>query len=220
MWKFPLIAFTLSTLSIILAAQVDYYSFTQENYRKSEVFNQKIITAYSDVKILDAVIFYVTNEKRIDQGLPALNYHHLLEESAIIHSNNMVKYNFFDHTNPKSKKYRNPEDRASSVGIKNPFIAENIIENFILDYNAGTQVYTDGKGKFWYKIESDPITSHSYLSLADKLLDEWMNSTGHRKNILSKDAIELGCGVAFFKNANGMPSLMGTQNFQLFEPVK
>lgn len=196
------------------------YSFTQDNFRKSEVFNKRIESTDEGIKILDAVIFYVTNEKRTEKGLSVLQYHKLLEESSLLHSGDMVKQGFFDHINPKSKKHKTPEDRAKSVGIKNPFIAENIIENFILDYKSGSAVYTDGRGKFWYKKEDDPIKTLTYLSLADKLLDEWMNSPGHRKNILSKDAVELGCGIAFFNNINNMPSLMGTQNFQLYEPLK
>jgi uncharacterized protein YkwD len=210
----------ISLINNVIVCQADLYSFTQKNYRESEVFNHRIDPADPNVKILNAVVFYVTNEKRLEEGLPSLNYHYLLEESAQLHSENMAKQGFFDHINPKSRKYKTPEDRAKSVGIKNPFIAENIIENFVLDYQSGLAVYTDGKGKFWYKNEDDPIKPHTYLSLADKLLDEWMNSQGHRKNILSKDAMELGCGVAFFKKDNGMPSLMGTQNFQLFEPLK
>lgn len=200
--------------------QPDLYSFTQDDFRKYDVFNKTVETTDQGVKIMNAVLFYVTNTMRIDAGLSPLKYNKLLEKSAMLHSKDMVRLNFFDHENTKNNKHRTPEDRARSAGIENPYIAENIIDNFVLDYKSGTPVYTDGKGKFWYKKESDPVQIHTYLSLADKMLKEWMNSKGHRKNILSKDAIELGCGVAFYNNSNGMPSIMGTQNFQLYEPVK
>jgi hypothetical protein len=49
-----------------------------------------------------------------------------------------------------------------------------------------------------------------------------MNSPGHRKNILSKDALQLGCGAAFFLTTefNDMPTFYIVQNFQCFEPVQ
>jgi len=220
MKKLSLILFISVLMYDFTLGQSEYYSYTQKNFRKSDIFNSEIELTDKGVKILNAVLFYMTNENRVKEKQSLLKYHELLEKSSVLQSENMVKYNFFDHNNPKSKKHKTPENRAKAVGIKNPYIAENIIDNFVLDYIAGTAVYTDGKGKFWYKKESDPLKIHTYISLADKLLYEWMHSPGHRKNILSKDALQLGCGVAFYKNKNGMYSLMGTQNFQLYEPIK
>jgi uncharacterized protein YkwD len=200
--------------------QENYYSYNLDNFRKAPVFNELINTQSPDVKILDAIIFYITNEVRNKHHLTFLEYHHLLEESALLHSGNMVEQKFFDHINPKSRKYKTPEDRARYVGIQNPFLAENIIESFVLDYKSGKPVFTDGKGKFWYKIEDQPLAAHTYLSLAERMVSDWMDSPGHKANILAKKAIQLGCGTSFFGNKNGMPSVMGTQNFQLYEPVK
>jgi uncharacterized protein YkwD len=201
-------------------SQENLYSLNLDNFRKDSAFNTLIDPKNPDVKILDAAIFYVTNEVRQKHKLTYLEYHKLLEEAAVLHSDNMVSQNFFDHINPKSKKFKTPEDRARYEGIQNPFLAENIIESFVLDYKSGKPVFTDGKGKFWYKKEDSPLSVHTYLSLADKMVEDWMNSPGHRANILSKKAIQLGCGTSFFESKNGMPSVMGTQDFQLYEPVK
>jgi uncharacterized protein YkwD len=134
----------------------------------------------------------------------------------------MVKQGFFDHTNPKSKQFKTPDDRARFVGIVNPFIAENIIQSFILNYKAGDYLYTPAKGVFIRQSETIPIKPHTYLSLAESLLKDWMNSPGHRSNILSKSALQFGCGTAVFikKDFNDMPSILATQNFQFFELVK
>jgi uncharacterized protein YkwD len=215
-FKFVLLSFLIKSSY----CQENYYSYKTDNFRKAPIFNTQIDPKNPDTKILDAAIFYVTNETRIKHKLSFLEYHHLLEETALLHSGNMVSQHFFDHINTKSKKYKTPDDRARFVGIQNPFLAENIIESFVLDYKSGKSVFTDGKGKFWYKKEEDPLVLHTYLSLAERMVEDWMNSPGHRANILSKKAIQLGCGTAFFENKNGMPSAMGTQNFQLYEPVK
>ena len=149
-------------------------------------------------------------------------YEKKLEESATIHCNSMISEDFFDHINPKSKVLKTPNDRARFVGISNPFLAENIIETFVLQYTAGDPVYPGPKGVFRYKPDGEPIPPHTYLSLGEALIDAWMNSPHHRDNILSKKAIQLGCGTAFYRNKdfNDMPTVMATQNFQLYEKVR
>jgi uncharacterized protein YkwD len=203
-------------------SQTDYYSYSINNFKSNPLFSDTIDVQKPDLARLNAVIFYLTNEIRDKHNLKLLKYEPLLEKSATIHSGNMVNQNFFDHINPKSATYRAPDDRARFVGISNPFLAENIIESFMLQYKAGKQVYTGGKGIFKNKPNEQPIKAHTYLSLGESILKDWMNSPHHSSNILSKDAIQLGCGTAFFlkKDFNDMPSVMATQNFQLFEPVK
>jgi uncharacterized protein YkwD len=167
-------------------------------------------------------LFYLTNEIRQKKGLSVLEYNPLLEESATIHSESMVKHHYFSHENHKSRSLRTPDDRAKSVGITNPHMAENIIEGFVLEYKAGISVYPGGPGIFRLKPEDDPIEAHTYLSLGEVLLDDWMNSPNHRHNILVPQALELGCGTAFYSNKdfNYMPTVIATQNFQLYEPSK
>jgi uncharacterized protein YkwD len=202
--------------------QVEYYSYSAENFRNSNLFKDTIDLKNPDLQRLNAIIFYMTNEVRRKHNLKVLAYEPLLEKSATIHSNNMVTQDFFDHINPNSSKLRAPDDRARFVGIKNPFLAENIIETFVLQYKAGKQVYAGTKGIFRNKPNGYPIKAHTYLSLGESILKDWMNSPHHRSNILSKDALQLGCGTAYYlkKDFNDMPSVMATQNFQLFEPVK
>jgi len=205
-----------------LFAQTDYYSYTLKNFRKANEFNETIDLKNLDLSRLNAVIFYLTNEQRVKKKLNELSYHPKLEESAILHSENMVKYNFFSHYNPKSKKLHDPNDRARYVGIENPFLGENIVESFVLQYKAGDDVYPRGKGIFSYKPDGDPIPPHTYLSLGEAMIDRWMHSPQHRDNILSKKAVQLGCGTAFFlkEDFNEMPAVIATQNFQSFEAVR
>jgi uncharacterized protein YkwD len=203
-------------------AQTGYYSYSLDSFKVEQVFNDTIDLKNIDLARLNATLFYLTNEIRRKHKLSVLKYEPLLERSASIHSENMVNQNFFDHINSKSKKFRAPEDRARFVGIKNPLIAENIIESFVLQYKAGNKVYTGGKGIFRNKPDGQPITAHTYLTLGETMLNDWMNSPPHRSNILSKNAIQLGCGTAFFlkKDFNDMPSVLATQNFQLYETAK
>lgn len=205
------------------AQESDYYtSLTLKTFRKDARFNDTIDFKKIDIARLNAAIFYVTNEIRAKHRLNTLEYSPELEKIAVMHSCDMVSKNFFSHTNPYDSKKETPNDRAKLTGITNPYIAENIAEDFGLQYVSGSNVYIVDKGKFSYKPEGNLIPPHTYLSMAESLLKKWMNSPEHRKNILSENAIQMGCGACFFMNNtfNDMPTFMATQNFQWYEKIK
>ncbi len=218
--KYCTLVFAILTGNVY--SQSDFYSYTLKNFRKAKEFNETIDLQNLDLARLNAVIFYLTNEQRVKKKLNELSYHPKLEESSTLHSENMVKDDFFSHYHPSSKQVRDPNDRARYVGIENPYLAENIVESFVLQYKAGDEVYPMGKGVFSYKQNGDPIQPHTYLGLGEAMIDRWMNSPQHRDNILSKKAVQLGCGTAFFRkdDFNEMPAVIATQNFQSFEAVR
>lgn len=199
----------------------ELYNFELSSFRKEKIFKQTIEIKDFKPEILNAAIFYCTNEIRKDNKLTILTYAPTLETSATMQSQDMADNNFFSHTNPKNKKHREPEDRAMLAGITNPHIAENIIEGFILQYTSGQQVEAGGVGEFKNPKTNKPLPVQTYLSLADELLKLWMHSPGHKANILSDKAYQLGCGTAlyFMHDFNEMPCVKATQNFQWFEPV-
>ena len=200
----------------------DYSSFSYKNFRSYAPFNDTINTDSIDIPRLDAVIFFMTNEIRAKKKLRVLSYSAQLEATARMHSKDMVEMQFFSHFNNRDKKKRDPNARARLIGITNPFLAENIAETFCLQYQPNKDVYPQGTGKFSYKPEGELIRPHTYLSLGETLVKMWMNSPEHRKNLLSPDALQLGCGVYLFrdKKFNEMPTIMATQNYQWYEPVK
>lgn len=201
----------------------DYYTrLNLKNFRKDNKFNESINFNEIDYSRINAAIFFVTNEQRSKKKMKFLQYSPKLEEIASIHSKDMYVNNFFSHENKFNKNKLTPNDRAKLVGISNPFIAENIAEAFGLQYKPETNVYIKESGVFTYKSGGDPIPPHTYLSFADAVVGSWMNSPGHKKNILAENALQLGCGVFFFrdKGFNQMPTFKATQNFQWYEPIK
>jgi uncharacterized protein YkwD len=206
---------------LVLKSQGIYDSLNLADFRKYEPFNTKIDVKDFNAEILNAAVFFATNEIRKKHKLPQLKYNASLGVAATMHSTDMAKGNFFNHTNYKNKKHKEPEDRAILAGIDNPHIAENIIEGFLLAYTSGDVVISGDPGIFYKDENYIPIPSRTYLELADELLRQWMDSDGHRTNILAKDAVELGCGSALFhmKDFNEMPCVKCTQNFQWFVPV-
>lgn len=180
-----------------------YTTLTDDNFRDFKLFKKPINLKKVNYKLIDAAVFFVTNEARIERGLSILTYQANLEAMAWNHSISMAKRNFFDHFNKKDKKRHDPQDRAKLAGISNPTIGENISA-------VGGRSFG------------------SYLELADHLVQGWLDSPPHRKTLLSKTAVQLGCGAYFYdglwqknkavyKQGNGF--WLATQNFQLYEPV-
>lgn len=198
-----------------------YQKLNYNNFREYPAFNDSINFSNINYPLLNAAIFFTTNEIRIKYGRLALRYHPALEACAQMHSTDMANNKYLSHYNQKVSEKKTPNDRAVFHGITNPYLAENIAEEFGLQYSAGKEVYTPAKGVFSYRPGGKPIKPHSYLSIAEALLSAWMHSPPHRKNILSKDALQLGCGsfLHINNNFNYMPSFKATQNFQLYEQV-
>ncbi len=201
----------------------DYKHTTPQNFRDNPLFSQTIDFARIDYPRLNAAIFFVTNEARVKNGRKPLNFALELERSAYLHAKSMVEQNFFSHENPHEKERKSVEQRARLAGIKNPFVAENIATHFGIKYEAGTPVYPVDRnlGTFSYSGEGALIPNHTYLSFAEGIVKQWLNSPGHRRNLLSKDALQLGCGAYFYRDANfhNMPNFKAVQNFQLFREI-
>ncbi len=218
-------------LSVIITANIsgqtsnqkNYYTeLNLENFREEPLFHEDLDFDSLDFSRIDAVIYYITNEERARENLSFLAFSPELERSAQMHSKDMYEKNFFSHTNPYSGKKKSPADRAALAGISNPYLAENIAESYGLRYTSGEKVYKRGSGKFSYETDGELIKPHTYLSFAESLVNDWMNSKGHRKNILSDKALQLGCGVyLYYDNSfNNMPTFKATQNFQLYERIR
>ncbi len=201
-----------------------YEKISYKTFRNESIFSEEINLNNIDYPRIHAAIFYVTNEIRDKQKLPILEFNINLEIAAWNHSKKMVKENFFAHINPKDKIRKDPNERAKIAGITNPYLAENVAETPAIQYKSGDEIYIlDQKnGIFSYKDGGEPIKPHTYLSFAEMVVDQWMNSKPHKKNILSKEALELGCGVYFFQDSKfyNMPMFKSTQNFQWYEKVK
>jgi uncharacterized protein YkwD len=201
----------------------DYYShFTYENFRTDSRYGETLNLTDPDLPRLQAVLFFLTNEIRVKYKLAPLDYSKKLAETAQMHAEDMIKGNFFSHMNPKSGNKRTPNDRATLNQISNPFLAENIIEGYGLQYKSKKTVYLRGKGNFSYTPDGEMLKPHTYLSLGESLITGWMNSKEHRKNILAHEALQLGCGISFYLDPgfNNMPSCKAVQDFQWYHPVQ
>jgi uncharacterized protein YkwD len=200
-----------------------YQNTTYKNFRQNPLFAQTIDLERIDYPLLHAAIFFVTNETRVKNQRQAVAFAIELERAAYLHSKYMVDQNFAAHENPFSNRRNTPDQRGKLAGVTNPFIAENIATHFGIKYKPRTPVYRidTEKGTFSYQPGGPLIPHHTYLSFAEVIVAQWMDSPSHRANLLSQDAVQLGCGAYFFRDRNfyNMPTFKATQDFQLYEKI-
>jgi uncharacterized protein YkwD len=143
-----------------------------------------------DITKLEKRIHALINENRINNGVSSLSFDDNLALIARGHSVDMSINNYFEHDN---KKGEDPTMRGQDVGYTcrkdygsyyTNGIAENIFQNNLYDSTS----YVNGI----------PV-SHDWNSLEDiaqSTVNGWMNSPGHRQNILKAQYDREGIGVA------------------------
>jgi len=167
----------------------DYEKWDHRNFRQNKSFNEPFSISNPDYLLLDAALFFMTNEERSKVGIPPMRYHKFLEVAAYNHSLKMATTGFFSHYNSIDVSRNRPSDRGKIAGITNPSIAENIAYNF-------------------------PKNGSTYIQVATLLIKQWMNSPGHKENILSKKGRQMGIGTYYIDN-----KIYGTQAFQWFNDI-
>jgi uncharacterized protein YkwD len=169
--------------------------------------------------LLDAAVFHETNRRRQQQRLPPLKYDQSARAAAQMQSRDMAKGGFVDHENPDPTK-KTMSDRAKLAGLRPRVLAENVASTFGRRYKSGQPFYSrEQNGRKIYSAEPNgpPIPMHTYSSFAEALVDSWMKSPGHRKNILHSEVEYLGCACDLPRNPNAMETFYCTQVF--FTPL-
>jgi len=167
-------------------------------------------------ELLSAAVLHETNRRRVAEGLPALKHHAKAIQAAEIQSQIMKKRGSISHENPEVPKHGTLIKRVESVGVKPGFAAENVATAFGLSYVSGRSFYKrEGRGKtvFSYTPEGPGMPPHTYESFARALVEAWMNSPGHRKNILHESAEYLGASCVASLAKSEMPIFYCTQVF-------
>lgn len=119
---------------------------------------------------VEQLIFNKVNEERAKAGVQALTYNPTMETYARIKSKDMGVRNYFDHVDPDGEMIT---AQMARDGVSYNAWGENIA------YIGGV---------------TDPV------ALANQFMTNWMNSSGHRANILSTNFTSIGIGV--YKSGN------------------
>ncbi|EPA06096.1 CAP domain-containing protein [Candidatus Nitrosarchaeum limnium] len=169
-----------------VATTVETIKNIPKKIQETPLSNKPLIDKLS----LEKQVHQLTNQYRTQNGLAELDWDEKLAVIARNHSIDMAARNYFDHENPQGQ---DPTDRANSqryschktIGnLIYDGIAENIFQNNLYD----TVWRTNGV-----------ISSYEWNSqdeLAQTTVSGWMDSPGHRQNILTKTYDREGIGIA------------------------
>lgn len=227
--------FTLSVLFIFAStAATDgqfnyktfYKTYTWETFSRTSIakrpidFNQmkRTYPIRNGLSIYDeylcAAVFYATNRIRARFRRPRFKYSRALQMAAEMHSRDMVRYNFMGHYSRVSGR-RTPSDRIRKFGQWRSTAGENVALSFAIQYRSGSSFRPPSRrGGPILGMDGRPIPPHTYWSFGLAVVNQWMNSPGHRRNILNSRFKVLGTGSAFYYRGNyRMPTLKATQVF-------
>jgi uncharacterized protein YkwD len=139
---------------------------------------------------LASIIHRMINEERKKNRLGNLEWDRQLAEIALSHSEDMAERGYFDHLSPEGEDF---SDRYREYG-------------YTEETRIGNQVYVGGENLFQYNVvasttygsESNEVYDYVFNDLEDlarAAVEGWMESPGHRENILAPFSRE-GIGVA------------------------
>ncbi len=186
---------------------------------RANKFDQVIDFENIDTELLNASIFHASNEARMKHGRQRVGYEPVLEAAAQEYAERQARGGFLSHTDSARPGMATPKDRVAAAGAKNPLVAENLATTAGIHLKSGEKVYINPNGTLSKTPNGKAIPRHTYRSLGQSVVQQWMDSPGHRKNLLSKDARSLGCGSSHYMQ-NQIPSFVMVQNFQLYEQLK
>lgn len=169
--------------------------------------------AHDPVRI-DQAIGHFTNEARCLNGLTALSPDTALREAAIIQADNMVALDQFSH-DTSAPGAETMQQRLAMAGVTYRRAAENIITGFFMQYVARSSYYTEDKALCLF-VDYDsgrPLQRHTYATLGKALVMRWMDSPGHKANILTPEIARHGAAMAPSVDKSLCGGLMAVQVF-------
>ena len=147
---------------------------------------------YIDPAALEGRVHELINNQRQQNGLSTLSYDPFLADIARGHSWDMVTRNFFEHMNPDGLLARGRGDAAGYPCIR-------VVKGG--SYNGISEnLYQGNRYDSYYSNAEGVVTSYNWSSsdgIAERTVTGWMNSPGHRQNILTSRYQSEGIGVAF-----------------------
>jgi len=156
--------------------------------------DQEINPQNFQARLLAYAIFEETNQARDSLGFSLLKNDAVLDTAANYQAYRMQKENDMQHNWRRDRKFGNLQKRIETLGGGFKAMGENIARNFILKVEDGEYYFLDEAEKAIDK-DGELIPNKTYRDLAKEAVRDWLNSPGHRANLLG-DFDYLGVGVS------------------------
>jgi uncharacterized protein YkwD len=138
--------------------------------------DSNLVPEHFDAGLLAAHIVAETNRVRLANGAGALSRNDALDGAADEQASSMALAGEAEHDNPFPGEH-NVAERVATQGVPGGHVGENVIMMPLLRDPDGTL---------------QPCT---YAEFAARLVDAWMNSPGHRANMLEPRFTHIGCAA-------------------------
>jgi uncharacterized protein YkwD len=169
-----------------------------------------------DNHLLNACIVYHTNVYRVKMKKQPLKFSKALRNAAAFHALQMNERNFYNHMNNGVKQMKTPQLRMKFFDYPGEYVGENITKTFAIDYKEG-QPYDKRENTFHYTTgKQDTVPYLSYDALAAYIVESWIKSPPHKKNMLDINYTHIGCAAIIETKSLGgrnMPNMLAVQNF-------
>lgn len=153
------------------------------------------------------------NAVRCRRDLPPLAEDQALDRAAAYHSGDMASRGFFGHDSPVGGR-ATLTDRLDQVGARFSHAAENIARTSLYAFDGREFLLVDPANcVFTFERGGPPVPRRSYAGAAARLVENWMDSPGHRRNILDPAMTRHGAGAALRPDPSVCGELMVTQVF-------
>ena len=181
-------AVSMGTVSVADACSRNVSSQASGTYVPTKGINQNLLSAAVRTEV---------NFHRCRAGLRQLgDAGSGLTKQSGVHSGWMAKHHKLSHKSTV-RGSATLKHRLNNAGVKFRTGAENIgmVSRYQIDsqrfkiVNANACQFVSNSGQ--------ALPAHSYASLARHIVNLWMNSAGHRKNILNRKVTHVSTAVAF-----------------------
>ncbi|MCF7915426.1 MAG: CAP domain-containing protein [Spirochaetaceae bacterium] len=146
---------------------------TQPEKTPSTVVETQAPALKSELAAAEQEILRLVNQQRDEHNLPRLYLSTELSQVARDHSTDMAKRNFYSHIDPQGTT---PHQR----------ITRKMGDRYYLEGTAENIAYSE---------RSDGFSSLSQQQIGRDFMHGWMNSPGHRANILREGMTHIGIGL-------------------------
>lgn len=197
-----------------------WFELTPTEFAQRPELQERIALASLDRGLMARAIFHETNRVRARMGLSSLKPLAALDRAADFQASIGALMNAVSHDNPMPD-LATLKHRVERAGLKFKTAAENLAASTILEGGTGPRsvIVQRAAGR---EVLLDPETRQevkprTYAAMAESLVQQWMDSPGHRANLVSREMEYLGVSVRPRKTAGGMDSLYAVQVF--FTPL-
>ncbi|HEX2861680.1 MAG TPA: CAP domain-containing protein, partial [Lacunisphaera sp.] len=180
------------------AAAPDWRALPPEDFERRAEVKTVVDHGSFDADLMAVAIFHETNRVRRRLGLEAFTHLAKLDEAADLKAVMGVMQEELTHHNPLPET-ATPAARVESVGLVYRVVAENLARLSLLNVPPGvTQIgirRRGGRDEPYLLDTGRTVEPHTYASFAARVVEDWMNSPGHRANIVSPELKQLGCAA-------------------------